>query len=952
MSIRNKTYASTVLAGNINIEDNVISSVNNNSNISILPNGVGEVLINADPISILGVATKQYVDAKIAGLTFKQPARVSTTVALPTYTQSGSGVGATLTATTNGSINNSGIDGITSLIINDRILVKSEGSFSDLHNGVYDLTQVGDISNPWVMTRSSDFDENVEVISGSYVLITSGVINSDISYVISTADPISVDSIGIEFVRFAPVTGEDNTVSNVGVGGIGLFKQKVDIDLEFKNINVSSTQLSITDDLVNNEVQIDFDQTQITGTGVIDSGSITSNFGNINIGTSTLDAGIITATQIYIDNIRIDANSIISTNTNGNINLTPNGVGEVILKADPINVLAATTKQYVDAVATGLDVKDSARVTTTIALPTYTQSGAGVGATLTATANGSINITGIDSITSLILNDRILVRSIGTTSDTHNGVYDLTQVGDGSNPWVLTRSTDFDETSKVGTGAYVLINDGVVFAGSAWTVTTSGIITIDTTAIIFSQFSTPTPATTASNIGVGGVGVFKQKLGNNLEFNTINSTTPHVTLALDPVDNEVELTFDQSQITGTGILNSGSITSGFGNINTGSSTITTTGAGVLGSLTVDQIVLDNSSVTFSGTTGTNIINIPNNILNAYTIVDSSVSYIELVSTTASQNIKLLQNTNVTGTLTTTGVVNGRNMVSDGNYIDSLISIGIEGLTALEVNQLENINSVVISNIQWGFLGALDQSLSTTDNVTFNIITGTTSINTDLLTVNEITLNNSSITLSGTTGDNLLLIPSNILNSFTITDSIVDYLTLDSTTGSQSFNILQNTDITGDLNVSSYIDLDEIAEPSHPGTTVGRLYKKNNNDGIFWKPDVAGLEVDLTTGTQYVRSAITNISSPYTILASDEIIGCDSSSGVVTVILPLISSIGGTNNYRKYHIVDEEGVSSINNIFVSTTGLDTINKNTEDLTIDIDHTSITVYSDGSSNWVIM
>jgi hypothetical protein len=421
---------------------------------------------------------------------------------------------------------------------------------------------------------------------------------------------------------------------------------------------------------------------------------------------------------------------------------------------------------------------------------------------------------------------------------------------------------------------------------------------------------------------------------------------------LDPVDNEVELTFDQSQITGTGILNSGSITSGFGNINTGSSTITTTGAGVLGSLTVDQIVLDNSSVTFSGTTGTNIINIPNNILNAYTIVDSSVSYIELVSTTASQNIKLLQNTNVTGTLTTTGVVNGRNMVSDGNYIDSLISIGIEGLTALEVNQLENINSVVISNIQWGFLGALDQSLSTTDNVTFNIITGTTSINTDLLTVNEITLNNSSITLSGTTGDNLLLIPSNILNSFTITDSIVDYLTLDSTTGSQSFNILQNTDITGDLNVSSYIDLDEIAEPSHPGTTVGRLYKKNNNDGIFWKPDVAGLEVDLTTGTQYVRSAITNISSPYTILASDEIIGCDSSSGVVTVILPLISSIGGTNNYRKYHIVDEEGVSSINNIFVSTTGLDTINKNTEDLTIDIDHTSITVYSDGSSNWVIM
>jgi len=53
--------------GNIKIGDplNQIISTNTDGNISILPNGSGEVLVKADPVSNLGVVTKQYADSLI-----------------------------------------------------------------------------------------------------------------------------------------------------------------------------------------------------------------------------------------------------------------------------------------------------------------------------------------------------------------------------------------------------------------------------------------------------------------------------------------------------------------------------------------------------------------------------------------------------------------------------------------------------------------------------------------------------------------------------------------------------------------------------------------------------------------------------------------------------------------------------------------------------------------------
>lgn len=57
--------------------------------------------------------------------------------------------------------------------------------------------------------------------------------------------------------------GEDNTASNVGTAGVGVFKQKVGVDLQFKKINAGSTKVSITDDVGDDEIDVDVNEANI-----------------------------------------------------------------------------------------------------------------------------------------------------------------------------------------------------------------------------------------------------------------------------------------------------------------------------------------------------------------------------------------------------------------------------------------------------------------------------------------------------------------------------------------------------------------------------------------------------------------------------------------------------------------------------------------------------------------
>ena len=64
--------------------------------------------------------------------------------------------------------------------------------------------------------------------------------------------------------------GEANTGSNVNVGGVGVFKQKTGVDLEFRGVNAASAKITVTLDAVNNEIDIDAANASTTQAGAVE----------------------------------------------------------------------------------------------------------------------------------------------------------------------------------------------------------------------------------------------------------------------------------------------------------------------------------------------------------------------------------------------------------------------------------------------------------------------------------------------------------------------------------------------------------------------------------------------------------------------------------------------------------------------------------------------------------
>ena len=142
------------------------------------------------------------------------------------------------------------------------------------------------------------------------------------------------------------------------------------------------------------------------------------------------------------------------------------------------------------------DPKGSARVATTVALPANTR----VDNVLTVDANGALPA--IDGVTLAVADpvERVLVKNEATGEN--NGIYDVTDVGSAGSKWVLTRSADFDADEKVTSGAATFVSEGTVNAAREYTLITADPITINTTALVFTQTGGTTPA--AHDLGGAG----------------------------------------------------------------------------------------------------------------------------------------------------------------------------------------------------------------------------------------------------------------------------------------------------------------------------------------------------------------------------------------------------------------------------------------------------------------
>ena len=168
------------------------------------------------------IATKSYVDSVAAGLNWHEAARLSTAAQLPdspAYSNGTSGVGATLTATTNARLL---VDG-TNASNGDRILVKNESD--QTRNGIYVVTDQGSVSTTWILTRSDDFDGSPagEISAGEAVFVTSGATNIRQGYVLTSYGTGSGNShlLGTDNLTFTQFTGAQAIVAGDGLSSTG-----------------------------------------------------------------------------------------------------------------------------------------------------------------------------------------------------------------------------------------------------------------------------------------------------------------------------------------------------------------------------------------------------------------------------------------------------------------------------------------------------------------------------------------------------------------------------------------------------------------------------------------------------------------------------------------------------------------------------------------------------------
>jgi hypothetical protein len=481
--------------------------------------------------------------------------------------------------------------------------------------------------------------ENVAALSGATFtgnisvptqITFEGTTANDFETIISVTDPTSDRVIVFpDLTGTVVTTGDTASVTNLMLAG-SIANEK----LTNSAITINGTSTSLggsrtlgTDDVSEgstNKYFTDERAQDAIGNSVGTGLSYNDTTGAVSVDTTTIQARVtdVSDTEIgYLNGVtsaiqtQIDAKlaSATAASTYAPIN-NPTFTGTVTLPGNPGSANEAATKSYVDNISAGLNFHAAVHAATTADLSaTYDNSA--------KTLSASGTFPQIDTHT-INETERVLVKS--QTNAVQNGIYTLTDDGDPSGTWVLTRASDADNTpaGEMAYGDFTFVQNGTLNGGQGFIMTTTGTITLGTSNIVYTQFNTgqsvvagnglseATPGTLSINTSITADLSTAQTLTNktiNANANTITVTSANVSdfneAAQDAVGNAVGtgLTYTDS----TGVISVtantydayGSASTVAGNLSTHESDTTTHGTtgNIVG--TSDTQTLTNKTLT-------------------------------------------------------------------------------------------------------------------------------------------------------------------------------------------------------------------------------------------------------------------------------------------------------------------------------------------------------------------
>ena len=229
----------SLVVDDITINGQSLSTGSANKDINLSPHGTGTVKVpsgyeDRSGFDSQSLANKAYVDQVAQGLDTKPSCRAGTTADLSaTYNNGSSGVGATLTASSNGAIV---VDGV-SLSVGDRLLVKNQTTAAE--NGIYSVTTQGDGSTAFVLTRATPEDQPSELSGGAFVFVEEGSANADNGYVFTHTGAPTFGTTALDVAQFS---GAGQIDAGAALSKTG---NRLDVEVDDSSIEVATDALRV-----------------------------------------------------------------------------------------------------------------------------------------------------------------------------------------------------------------------------------------------------------------------------------------------------------------------------------------------------------------------------------------------------------------------------------------------------------------------------------------------------------------------------------------------------------------------------------------------------------------------------------------------------------------------------------------------------------------------------------